>query len=209
MINKIKEAICGVNPFNLDTPQLDKFMRSLHDVRADVAAVRKDLAEERRLIESQLREKEAIIEALIDAIPDMMWYKNMDGEYVYANTPIREGLLCDENPIGKTDVECALAAKEEYGSTNHTFGEKCSNSDELVKESKKPMRFVENGKVRGKHLELEVHKNVVIDKKTGELLGTVGTGRDITEYVAALNDVTCNGKCSIVDIFAKNRFGDE
>ena len=48
---------------------------------------------------------------------------------MYANVAIKKGLLFDMNPVGKTDVELATKAKEYFGDENHTFGEKCRNSD--------------------------------------------------------------------------------
>ena len=64
-----------------------------------------------------------MLETIGDTIPDMLWLKDTDGRYVYANKAIREKLLFQEDPIGKTDVYCATKAKEKYGDNKHTFGE--------------------------------------------------------------------------------------
>ena len=64
----------------------------------------------------------------------------------------------------------------------HTFGELCFNSDYVVLEHMKPMIFEEYGNIKGKLVYLEVHKAPLHDKN-GKLIGTIGSGRDITAQV--------------------------
>jgi len=196
------------SPFSLNTPHLDKFIASIDDIRNDVHDVRVAIAEEKEFLERELRHKESVIVALFEAVPDMVWYKDIEGKYIYANSAIKDGLLCTNDPIGKTDVELAANAKMKYGAKNHEFGESCADSDRLVIAAGTPMRFLENGKVRGKNLELHVHKNVVRDIETGEVIGTVGTGRDVTEYVKAAQDISCSG-CTVVTGFEKDRHSNK
>ena len=74
-----------------------------------------------------------------------------------------------------------MITQEEYGDREHTFGEVCGDSDKDVLENEyESKRYVESGKVKGKMLHLEVNKSVV--KVDGEIIGVVGSGRDITEY---------------------------
>ena len=61
----------------------------------------------------ELYKKDVIISAMIEKLPDMLWFKDVDGKYIYANKAIRENLLLDENPEGKTDLELTYAAKQE------------------------------------------------------------------------------------------------
>jgi PAS domain-containing protein len=218
MFNWLKSKLCKFNPFHLHTPHLDKFIEKIDDIRVDIKAVQKSLKYEKELLEIELKltkeklsEKQAILDTIVETIPDMLWYKDIEGKYVYANAAIKEGLLCSSFPEGQTDVELAQAAKKMYGNKNHTFGEKCSNSDLVVIDKEHPCRFVENGYVKGEWLELEVNKNVV-KNEDGEVIGTVGTGRDITEYVElqkTYNEMSCGGECGLKDIFAKNRYGDD
>jgi PAS domain-containing protein len=206
----IFKKICSwVQSKTFNTPTVDKFISDIQDVHKDVKAIRKDLKSEREYIETKLQEKEAIIHALLDCVPDMMWYKDIDGKYLYANQVIKDGLLCTDKPIGRDDVDIALSAKKKYGCDNHTFGEKCAGSDDIVLGHGHSDRFVENGYVKGKWLELEVHKNVVRDSD-GNIIGTVGVGRDITEYVEAINTAKAScGGCSVTDVFESNRYGDD
>lgn len=127
------------------------------------------------------------LKTLSDNLPDMLWIKDTEGVYLFANKAICDHLLMakDTNePIGKNDVFFALRerATQPDNPDWHTFGELCFNSDEVTIQNNKPMRFEEYGHVKGKMLYLEVHKAPFYDEP-GNILGTVGSGRDITEMV--------------------------
>jgi len=124
---------------------------------------------------------------LTDNLPDMLWVKDLNGRYLFANKAICESLLMAKDtsePIGKTDVFFALRERETQPDNDdwHTFGELCFNSDEVVIDKNEPMRFEEYGNVKGQLLYLEVHKAPFHDEE-GKILGTVGSARDITEMM--------------------------
>ena len=126
-----------------------------------------------------------LLTLLTQHLPDMLWVKDLNGNYLYANKAICNGLLMAKNtkePIGKGDVFFALREREAHKNKSdwHTFGELCFNSDQTVIDEDKPMKFEEYGNVKGKLLYLEVFKAPFYDKD-GKTIGTVGTGRDITE----------------------------
>ncbi len=130
---------------------------------------------------------------LADNLPDMLWAKDTEGRYLFANKALCENLLMakdTEEPIGKTDVFFAKREREKHPDNKewHTFGELCFNSDVVTLEHMKPMRFEEFGNVKGKMLYLEVHKAPFFDDK-GNLLGTVGSGRDITRQKELENQI--------------------
>jgi signal transduction histidine kinase len=85
-------------------------------------------------------------------------------------------------PIGKTDVFFAQRERDAHRDNPewHTFGELCFNSDLIVIEKNQAMKFEEYGNVQGKMLYLEVYKAPFYDKD-GNIIGTVGAGRDITQ----------------------------
>lgn len=155
-------------------------------------------------LSAELEFYKGFIGAVAETLPDMMWCKGIDGKYLYANKAIKEGLIFSDDPIGKGDVELALAAKVRFGDENHTFGEKCANSDKVVLEQMKPMRFLESGKIKGKMVYLEVFKAPMYND--GKLTGVVGTGRDMTEYVEAYREHNCGGCGKMTDIFSKYEF---
>ena len=135
---------------------------------------------------SDLKEHNSeLLKLLTLNLPDMLWVKDINGIYLYANKAICNGLLMakdTQEPIGKGDVFFALREREAHSDKQdwHTFGELCFNSDQVVIDNDKPMKFEEYGNVKGELLYLEVYKAPFYDKN-GKILGTVGTGRDITE----------------------------
>ena len=137
----------------------------------------------------------AVEEGLDSAIPDMLWAKDIYGRYVIANKAIREGLLFDTNPRGKTDSQLAHSRKELVGSHNHTFGEMCGDSDRLVLEKEHSITVVEEGIVTGERLVLKVHKNI-LKNGMGTIIGTVGVAKDITNEYCVLEDIRDTTTCS-------------
>ena len=119
-------------------------------------------------------------------LPDMLWAKDLEGKYLYANESICNNLLMatQDEVIGNNDVYFATREREKHPENKewHTFGELCFNSDYVVLEHMKPMIFEEYGNIKGKLVYLEVHKAPLHDKN-GKLIGTIGSGRDITVQV--------------------------
>ena len=176
-------------------------IRQLREIHEGIQDVRKSIVSDKQLLLKELQKKDIIMQAMMEKLPDMLWFKDVNGKYVYANKAIKEGLLLDNNPEGKTDVELALNAKAKFGERNHTFGEVCGNSDiDILEHEYTSKRYVESGKVKGKMLHLEVNKSIV-KLDDGEVLGVVGSGRDITEYREKLIQ---SGKD--VDVFKENEF---
>ncbi|MEA3498822.1 MAG: PAS domain-containing sensor histidine kinase [Campylobacterota bacterium] len=127
----------------------------------------------------------SLLKLLTQHLPDMLWIKDLDGVYIYANQAICDGLLMAnsiDEPIGKDDLFFALRERELHKDNPdwHTFGELCFNSDKVVIDSNKAMKFEEYGNIKGELLYLEVNKAPFYDND-GNIIGTVGSGRDITE----------------------------
>lgn len=184
-----------------------KLESSIDTIINKCTKIEKQLEADIRILTSEVEKYKGMLSSIAEALPDIMWCKDMNGKYIYANSAIKKGLLFSNDPIGKTDIELANKAKELYGDDNHTFGEKCENSDKVVKESGLPQRFLECGKVKGKMLYLEVFKAPLI--VNGKMVGVVGTGRDLTEYVEAYrNGEDCRSckKGIKSDLFSKYEF---
>lgn len=183
----------------IETPIYDNVIQQLQEIQEGIQEVRDSLRMDKQLLLKELYKKDVIISAMIDKLPDMLWFKDVNGKYVYTNKAIRENLLLDENPEGRTDLELSYAAKQEYGDREHTFGEVCGDSDKDVLENEyEGKKYVESGKVKGKMLHLEVNKSIV--KVDGEIIGVVGSGRDITEY---REELIGNAQ---LDVFEKNEY---
>ncbi len=157
------------------------------NTREGLALQIKSLEEKCRTTQLKLAEKEAaylklerMIRLVVDNTPVLIWAKDLDNRYLFLNQALCDTLLfCEKeaDAIGKDEL--FFAEREKAAGQIHTFGEMCVNSDEVVKEKKVAMRFLEDGKVRGNDLLLDVQKAPMFDQN-GKLVGTVGCGIDIT-----------------------------
>lgn len=191
-VDVLKAVWNYVNVF--DIPQLAR------DISCDVKHIRKcyddsqkaiedykiELAKER---EDRIREQNLFV-SVMDHIADMLWSKDIDGRYIVANKAFRNkfcyGLSWNEIQ-GKNDIELAKIFKEKVGNENHTFGEVCNNSDEVVIRTEASREFLEYGMINGKMMKLVVNKSPVYDE-TGSMYGTCGTGRDVTDWHDSLEE---------------------
>lgn len=126
---------------------------------------------------------EKFLKLISEYLPDMLWAKDMQGNYLFANRAICENLLMStpEEAIGKGDVYFATAERERHKENPkwHTFGELCHNSDDVVLEKMEAMEFEEYGNIRGELTYINVHKAPLFDED-GKLIGTIGSGQNIT-----------------------------
>jgi len=144
-----------------------------------------------------------MLRGMCDSLPDLIWAKDLSKNYLYANKAICDKLLFAEThdePVGKNYLFFAERQRALYPENPqwHTFGELCKDSDALVMESRQTGRFEEYGNVRGEMLFLDVYKAPFFNAD-GELIGTVGCGRDVTperiieqdhrETIKALHDL--------------------
>ncbi len=166
--------------------------KDLEDARKSISKLGGILMDIQQEIEGNMLMQQ-VNEALDECMADMFWVKALDGKYLLANKAIRENLLFEDEPVGKYDIDMAKAQKQRVGDTNHTFGEICANSDLIVIDKEKPLKFNEDGIVNGKYMMLQVHKNV-LRNEVGMIIGTVGIGRDITYETEALNDIMATTK---------------
>lgn len=154
---------------------------------------RKKAEEALRLSELRNHELYTLLRLLSDTMPDLIWAKDLNKKFIFANKAICEKLLNASDtsePIGKTDLFFALRERETHpeDAAWHTFGELCMDSDAITLKEMKEMQFYEFGNVKGKFLYLDVHKAPLFNNK-GELIGVVGSGRDITEHMLTEKEI--------------------
>jgi PAS domain S-box-containing protein len=124
--------------------------------------------EERKLAEKR-------IVALIDALPDIIYFKNTESRNLVVNLSFAKLTgLKKEEVQGKTDME--LLPPE--------LAEHCRKQDEEVIASGRLMRYEEENTFHGKRMFQETIKVPLYDKK-GDCSGLVGITRDITEQKLA------------------------
>jgi len=142
---------------------------------------------EQELVDSRTRYKYMynMLRLMTDNIPDLLWAKDLRKRYLFVNKAICEKLLNatdTDEPIGKTDL--FFAERERKSNPEdpewHTFGEICRDSDELTMQQKSAGCFNESGNVKGQFMYLDVQKAPIMDED-GNMIGTVGSGRDITK----------------------------
>lgn len=164
-----------------------KHIRKCYDDSQDaINKYKEELEAERK---ERIKEQNLFV-SVMDHIEDMLWSKDLDGRYIVANKAFRNkfcyGLAWDEMQ-GRNDTELAKIFKEKVGNENHTFGEVCANSDEVIIRNEIAKEFMEYGLINGKMIKLVVNKSPVYDNK-GELCATCGTGRDITDWHDSLEE---------------------
>ncbi|MEQ1580583.1 MAG: PAS domain-containing protein [Steroidobacteraceae bacterium] len=145
---------------------------------------RRNAEEAIRVSEERSRQLASMLRLMCDNVPDMIWAKDLDKRYLFANQAICNQLLNasgTEEPIGRTDLFFALRERESHRDNPawHTFGELCQDSDTITLQSDKPCVFEEFGNVKGEPLILDVHKAPFRDAN-GTVIGVVGSARDIT-----------------------------
>ena len=123
--------------------------------------------------------------------PDMVWAKDLEGKYTYANSAVAFQLyrMIPSEMVGVCDSTLAARCKEDHGEDRFTFGAMCADSDSIVIEAGHPVKFLERGLVDGVELVLMAHKNVKRSTNTGKVIGTVGIARDVTADVHLLEEL--------------------
>ena len=124
-----------------------------------------------------------------DNVPDMIWAKDLDKRYLFANKAMCEQLLgtsTTDEPVGRDDMFFALRARSSHPDNPHwhTFGERCQDTDDLTLHNGVPSQFEESGFVQGQFVSLDVHKAPLLDDH-GQLIGVLGSARDVTAQKAA------------------------
>ena len=213
--NKVKSFLSYINIF--DIPRLTR------EISCDVKLIRDKYDETIKAIDDYKKELEIerdkrarernLFLSVLDHLDDMVWAKDLEGKYIVANKAFREkfcyGITWDELQ-GMTDVELAKKFKKQVGEKNHTFGEKCANSDVVVQRSRLPQKFLEDGNINGKLMKLVVNKSIVGNHKN-EMFAICGSGRDVTEWYVSIEKAIKNLKaeCSCFDNEEVNKILDE
>ena len=156
----------------------------------------RDEMAERRHAEQALRVSQeeslrlaSMLRLICDNAPDMIWAKDLDNRYVFVNKSFSEkmlGLKSTDEPLGKTYDFYRQREQERRPADAewHTFGQYAQDVDRYTLSREEPTIFEESGNVRGKFVFLDIHQSRFVDAQ-GEVIGTVGCARDITERKAS------------------------
>jgi len=130
----------------------------------------------RKKAEEEIREKNRLLQTLVEAIPDLVYFKDAQDRNVIVNKAY-ERLVgkSQEQIVGKTDDDILppdLAAK-------------CRESDATVIAARHAMRFEEASADENGNLSyFDTIKTPIFDEN-GEFAGLVGVSRDVTEHMKA------------------------
>jgi PAS domain S-box-containing protein len=143
--------------------------------------------------EERYRNMFTMFRLMADNMPDMLWAKDLDKKYIFANKSVCEnfmGAKDTDEPIGKTDLFFAVREQQKFPERSdwHTFGEVCQDSDQVVINSGKTEHFDEFGNVKGKFLFLDVRKSPIVDEN-GKMIGVVGSARDVTNQKKSESEI--------------------
>lgn len=155
----------------------------IHGVATDITEQKREI-ETRKALERKSRQLDTMLRLICDNVPDMIWAKDLDKKYIFANKAVCETLLMARDtgePIGRTDLFFAQRERARHPENPdwHSFGEICRDTDQITIDAGRPQQFDEYGNVGGKFLFLDVRKAPLFDEK-GVKIGTVGSARDVT-----------------------------
>ncbi len=128
---------------------------------------------ERQQIQQTLEIERAHLRTLINAIPDLVWLKDVDGRYLSCNREFERFFGAPERDIiGKTDHDFVPAA----------LADKFLQNDQDAMEAGEPIRYEEwiTYLSDGRRILLETTK-LPMRTRDGHLVGVLGVGHDITE----------------------------
>jgi len=124
-----------------------------------------------------IEERSAIHENMIRKVSDNLsisvWAKDIDNKFVYANKTCCDTILkCTESEaISRTDADF----------DNNALSRPCTYSDNMVKDNRSTMRFIEHALYGDHDIWLDVIKSPWFDGE--KIIGTVGVATDITHKI--------------------------
>lgn len=126
----------------------------------------------RKQMEKELRQTELYQRALLDNFPFLVWLKDIEGRFLTVNKPLSllAGFKSVEEMSGLTDYEI----------WPHDLAQAYRDDDAEVLRKLKPVMREEEVATEGIRKWVETYKAPIVDRN-GELFGTVGFARDISE----------------------------
>jgi PAS domain S-box-containing protein len=127
---------------------------------------------EKKRAETMLQQTLMKQNAILDNIPDMAWLKDKDGKFLAVNGPFARA--------------CGIPREELLGKTDFDFwpqelAQRYKDDDEQVMKTRKRKSIEETlVHTEGRDVWIETIKSPIYDEN-GEVIGTTGIARDITE----------------------------
>lgn len=152
---------------------------------------------------SNLIKSENLLKLITENLPDLLWIKDLNGNYIYANDATCKMFLnaLPEDAIGKNDLYFAQKERDRFSNSPnwHTFGENCQESDLEVLEKLEAITVKECGTIRGVLRHFEINKAPFYNEE-GKVIGIIGIARDITSQAILEEE---NYKLTYYDLLTK------
>lgn len=118
------------------------------------------------------------LDTAIDSLPDMMWFKALDGTHVKVNKA-----FCSVVGKSREDVtgrdHCYIWGVSPDDAENGEAS--CKESEEAVMKARRTLQFTEEVKCSRGMRQLRTYKSPIIDRDGVTILGTAGIGHDVTD----------------------------
>ena len=155
----------------------------------DEMAERQRTEQALRASQEEAQSLASLLRLMCDNVPDMMWAKDLENRYLFANEALCENLLNavdTKEPLGKTFDDFVQRERQAHPDDEqwYTFGQFSQDVDRHTMGRDEPTHFEESGNVCGRFVYFDVHQAPFVNAQ-GEVIGTVGSARDITERKAA------------------------
>jgi len=127
----------------------------------------------RRLSDEQLEYRTELMRDILDSVPDLMFYKDIQGRYILSNRRFNEFFGCD--PAGKTDYDI-------FDKDTAEFFVQRDREAQTRKNGVTTEGWVHGAD--GSVILMETNKTPIFDRN-GQMVGVFGLSRDITELKKA------------------------
>ncbi len=136
---------------------------------------------EKKLLEETLKYRDARMDALFESMPNVVWFQDLDDNYVIANEHYRKKYNIPEDAIGRNAYE---VLKKNNTLTPKEMMEK-QELEKFVKETRKAVTYMSRLEIQKKsNVATKAYKVPVIGKN-GEYYGILAVAHDVTELEAA------------------------
>lgn len=152
------------------TPEENRMSRKKRDVTPSAT---RDMSEN-----SNPSDRHALLEAMIDHVPDFIYAKDLEGRFLFANRAIvtENGFDTVEQLIGLTDYDINGEAAQRAG---------IPDTEARVMRTGEPDLGYEERAMRGDIDRWLMMSRVPLKDKAGNIIGVVGASRDITQKKAS------------------------
>ena len=140
--------------------------------------MKKLLTEIKRKRDLQLTQ--TYLDTAIDSIPDMVWFKAVDGTHVKVNKAFCATVgKSREDVTGRDHCYIWDVSREDFERGEGV----CRETEEAVMRERRTLQFTEMVKSHGNMRQFRTYKSPLFDVDGDTIMGTVGIGHDVTDLV--------------------------